>query len=213
MTTLRKNMNILLWSEIDKWTRTASLLRFPDIPGSWELARVGDLVEQITAKTKVKANGVYKLAGVKWYGEGVFHRETVKGKDSSASWLYPLVPGALIYNRLFAWKESFAIVPDESAGCFVSNEFPQFVVHKRKAIPEYLYLVFIGKKVIRAVNAASIGSSAISRNRFKEEDFLDFKIPFPAITIQKKIVQFWKSGRNKIIAANKNFFELVCDLN
>jgi len=53
----------------------------------------------------------YKMAGVKWYGEGVFHRETVCGNGLSASHITQLVENALIYNRLFAWKASFAVVP------------------------------------------------------------------------------------------------------
>jgi hypothetical protein len=36
------------------------------------------------------------MAGVKWYAEGVFHRETVFGKEMSAKHVAPLVPGALI---------------------------------------------------------------------------------------------------------------------
>lgn len=64
------------------------------------------------------------VAGVKWYAEGVFHRETVLGKDMSAKFVTPLVAGALIYNRLFAWKESFAVVGLEHAGLCVSSEFP-----------------------------------------------------------------------------------------
>ncbi|RZB31350.1 MAG: type I restriction enzyme, S subunit [Desulfobacteraceae bacterium Eth-SRB2] len=200
---------VLMWSEIEKWTSTASLLRFPNLPKGWELKRVGDLLNQVTKKHKVEGDVYYRLSGVRGKGEGVFHRETVKGKDLSASWLQPLVPGALIYNRLFAWKESFAVVPKELANHFVSNEFPQFAVNKRKAIPEYLYLVFIGRKVIRAVNAASIGSSAVSRNRFKEEDFLNFTIPLPLVPTQQKIVHYWKSAQDNISEANKHFYQLI----
>ena len=89
------------------------------------------------------------MAGVKWYGDGVFHRETVIGKEQSANYLYPLRPGAIIYNRLIAWKESFAVVPDDFAGLYVSNEFPQFEINKAVALPEYVYLLFTSKKVIQ----------------------------------------------------------------
>jgi type I restriction enzyme S subunit len=201
MATSREHHNILMWSEVEKWTPTASLLRFRDIPQSWRLIRVADLVTQIGEKHRVESGREYRLAGVKWYGAGVFHRESVKGKDSSAIWLSPLVPGALIYNRLFAWKESFAIVPDDLAGYYVSNEFPQFKVNEDEVIPEYLYLVFNTEKLIRAVNAASIGSSAVSRNRLKEEDFLDFTIPLPPRSVQRKIVEHWYRTQNDITAA------------
>ncbi len=51
------------------------------------------------------------MLGVKWYGEGTFHRETVMGESLSATHVNPVIPNALIYNRLFAWKGSFAVVP------------------------------------------------------------------------------------------------------
>jgi type I restriction enzyme S subunit len=105
------------------------------------------------------------------------------------------VPGALIYNRLFAWKESFAVVPGDLSDCFVSNEFPQFVADESKVISEYLFLWCISEQTTRAVNAASTGSAAVSRNRFREEFFLDFEIPLPPLPVQRKIVARWEAGR------------------
>ena len=134
------------------------------------------------------------MAGVKWYGEGVFHRETVRGDGQSARWIWPLVPGVLIYNRLFAWKASFAVVPADLADCHVSNEFPQFMPDPAELLPEYLYLWCITDQTIRAVNAASTGSSAVSRNRFRDDFFLDFEIPLPPLSVQRKIVAAWEAA-------------------
>ena len=143
------------------------------------------------------------MAGVKWYGEGVFHRETVRGGEMSASQVTPLVPGALIYNRLFAGKASFAVVPTQFADCYVSSEFPQFVPDTTRILPEYLYLYSTREATIRAVNAASTGSAAVSRNRFKEEQFLAFEIPLPPLTEQKVIVARWRKAKDEIGAARE----------
>ena len=143
------------------------------------------------------------MAGVKWYGEGVFHRETVRGGEMSASQVTPLVPGALIYNRLFAGKASFAVVPTQFADCYVSSEFPQFVPDTTRILPEYLYLYSTREATIRAVNAASTGSAAVSRNRFKEEQFLAFEIPLPPLTEQKVIVARWRKAKDEISATRE----------
>lgn len=135
------------------------------------------------------------MVGVKWYGEGTFERETVNGQEISAKYLSPVVPGALIYNRLFAWKASFAVVPNEHEGCLVSNEFPQFSVDESRLNVHYLYLYFTTSKTIRAVEAASVGSAAVSRNRFKEEEFLSFSIPLPPLPVQEAIVPRWRKAR------------------
>lgn len=190
---LPKRPSCIYWSEVEKWAPTSSLLRFGKLPYGWRLLPVYEFATQIDNKERVEPDAKYKMVGVKWYGEGVFHRETVLGKEQSSNYLYPLKPGAIIYNRLFAWKESFTVVPDSFAGLYVSNEFPQFEINKAVVLPEYVYLLFTSKKIIKAVNAASIGSAAISRNRFKESDFLGFKVPIPPLSVQQKIVEYWEN--------------------
>lgn len=193
-----KRPSCILWSEIEKWTPESVLLRFGKLPDDWRLLPVGAFAAQLENREKVKPESEYRMAGVRWYGEGVFHRETVVGKEQSANYLYPLKPGAIIYNRLFAWKESFAVVPDELDGFYVSNEFPQFEIDQAIAIHKYIYLLFNTQKIIGAVNAASIGSAAISRNRFKESDFLGFKVPIPPLPIQQKIVTHWEAAQTSV---------------
>lgn len=190
----------ILWSEIDKWTPDSALLRLGELPAGWRLLRVGDFATQLDNRERVRPEGAYRMAGVRWYGEGVFYRETVRGRDQSASYLFPLIPGAIIYNRLFAWKESFAVVPSELDGSYVSNEFPQFHVDSTVALAEYVYLLFGTKKIIDAVNAASIGSAAVSRNRFKESEFLSFRVPVPPLDIQRRIVAYWNLENSKASA-------------
>jgi type I restriction enzyme S subunit len=179
---------VVLWHEMDRWVMPSGAILSRQLPDGWTRPRVGELVNQVSKLAKVEPNHEYKMAGVKWYGEGVFHRETVRGSEQSAKWLTPLVPGALIYNRLFAWKASFAVVPSDLAECYVSNEFPQFVPDASKILPEYLYLWCVSDRTIKAVNAASTGSAAVSRNRFREEFFVDFEIPLPPLPVQRKVV-------------------------
>jgi len=202
----------LLWSEIEKWVPAARHLRFGKLPAGWQLLPVYAFASQIDNKERVEPNIEYRMAGVKWYGEGVFHRETVLGKEQSASYLYPLKPGCIIYNRLFAWKESFAVVPEDFTGLYVSNEFPQFEISSAVALTEYVYLLFTSQKLIRAVNAASIGSAAISRNRFKESDFLIFKVPIPPMPVQQKIVGHWQEAKQQKVTAEETLSNLVENL-
>ncbi len=210
---VQKRLNILMWSEIEKWTSTSSLLRFGKLPSGWQMLFVHEFASQIFNKESVDPEKEYKMAGVRWYGEGVFHRETVLGKEKSANYLSPLKTGAFIYNRLFAWKESFAVVIPEFEGLYVSSEFPQFEIDETIVLPEYVYLLFNSRKLIRAVNAASIGSSAVSRNRFKESDFLGLKVPVPPPPTQQKIVSYWKKARQKINHGQKTQNDLIYELN
>jgi type I restriction enzyme S subunit len=214
MIALPKRAHVFWWKDLERWIVPA-LQHSAKLPEGWSLLRIGDLVKQVTDKVKVEQDSEYKLAGVRWYSEGVFHRETVMGSDSSATYLMPLIPGAFIYNRLFAWKESFAVVSDELNDCLVSNEFPQFLVNSEQLLVRYLYLFFMCKSTIRAVNKASIGSAAVSRNRYKEEYFLNVQIPLPPLYEQQEIIDCWQQAQTEIAATQtqSNSMEKQCKLN
>jgi type I restriction enzyme M protein len=205
-------VHIAPWSLTDRWTTPRALLAAERLPKGWRLARVGDFVTQVTERIRVEAGKEYRMAGVKWYGEGVFHRETVLGENMSATYVTPLAPAALIYNRLFAWKASFAVIPPELSGCFVSSEFPQFRVDKTKVLPDYLYLFFTLDSTLQAVNSASVGSSAVSRNRFKEVEFVSFEIPLPPVAEQLHIVRQWKAAQKAIVEAQQKADRIAKDI-
>ena len=114
---------------------------------------------------------------------------------------------AVTYNRLFAWKESFAVVPDVLGDCFVSNEFPQFLVDETRVLPRFLCLFFLCRQTISSVNKASIGSAAISRNRFKEENFLGFSVAIPPLSHQHSIVARWQGAQKKVEEAKADAAE------
>ena len=189
------------WKDLERWVIPTSILLGRSLPKGWERVRIGKLVRHVTERVKAESEKEYKMAGVRWYGEGVFHRETVRGNAMSANQVTPLVAGALIYNRLFAWKASFAVVPPELTDCYVSGEFPQFIPDTARILSEYLYLFCTREATIRAVNAASTGSSAVSRNRFKEEEFLNFEISLPPLKEQKDIIIRWHKAQTEIAAA------------
>lgn len=212
MTTTLGRAIVVQWQEMDRWVVPSAVILSRQLPAGWTLTRVGDVVSLVSNTVKVQRATEYKMAGVKWYGEGAFHRETVKGHELSAQWISPLVPGALIYNRLFAWKASFAVVPTELADCHVSNEFPQFVPDPARLLPEYLYLWCNSAQTIKAVNAASTGSAAVSRNRFREAFFLDFDIALPPRPVQRKIVALWRATRNAAATAAASIERLESEI-
>jgi hypothetical protein len=197
---------------MDRWVVPSSAILSRRLPDGWTRVRLADVLKVVSNAVRVQPEAEYKMAGVKWYGEGVFHRETVRGDAISARHLSPLVAGALIYNRLFAWKASFAVVPTSLANCHVSNEFPQFIPDKSKVLSEYLYLWCITDQTIKAVNAASTGSAAVSRNRFREAFFLDFEIAIPPLPVQRKIVVTWKCAKRAAVATEAKIDQLERDI-
>ncbi|BCL14444.1 hypothetical protein GCM10017556_21830 [Micromonospora sagamiensis] len=134
------------------------------------------------------ADDTVRFAGVRWYGDGLFVREERKGSAVKGK-CYALKPGLLVYNRLFAWKQSFAVVTDDYDGVVVSNEFPQFEVDTAQATPEFLALYCSSPVFAAKALSLSSGSAAVSRNRLKEADFLRLEVACPPLKVQERILE------------------------
>jgi type I restriction enzyme S subunit len=155
---------------------------------AWPHVALTELLTQRRDAVKIKSGVEYRLLGVRWYGEGPFHRETVTRDTSKATTVYRVKPGQFIYNRLFAGKGSFGVVLPEFAGAFVSNEFPLFDTDADRLSAEYLNLYFQQRSVWDHVEAVSTGTTA-SRNRWKESQFLTHHVPLPPLAVQGRIVE------------------------
>ena len=159
----------------------------------WVLSSLNELVDQVKDSVKVLDDNSYRLLGVRWYGNGPFIREVVTNKTSKANRLFPVNKGDFIYNRLFAWKGSFGLIPDELEGCFVSQEFPLFRVRKQKLDANYLNLIMCQPSKWSQIEIESTGSTSVSRNRWKEARFLEQKVWLPPLVEQKRIVDLVSS--------------------
>lgn len=154
----------------------------------WPLVPLGGLVSQVARAEAVKPDGEYRLLGVRLEGNGAFHRETVRGTETSASRLSRVEAGDFIYSRLFAWRGAFDLIDPDLDGCFVSNEFPLFQVDETHLDARYLNRWFQLPATWHRVEEDCTGSTPTTRNRFKEEFFLRLEVPLPPLAEQKAIV-------------------------
>lgn len=154
---------------------------------NWHIVRLGDVLSQYVEPFSVKAEETYTSLGVKWYAEGVFVRAAKHGSEIKAARLYRVKSRQFIYNRMFATEGSFALVPENLAYGVVSNEFPVFDLDEKVIIPEFLVLHFQQKRVWDYVSQECVGTTK-SRNRWKEERFLAYRISLPSVDEQRRIV-------------------------
>lgn len=150
--------------------------------------RLDELLTHMKREVKPASEAEYSLLGVRWYGEGLFIRERKLGADSSASKLYRVQVQDFVYNRLFAWKGSFAVAGADVDGCHVSNEFPTFQVDEARLDVRYLHALFRNPAMWSYVEAKSTGGTPTSRNRFKETELGELVIPLPSIDVQRAVV-------------------------
>ena len=147
------------------------------------------ILRQVIREEKVVEDKEYPVLGIHWYAKGLYIKYVKKGHEIKAKKLYVVRKGDFVYSRLFAWKGSFALVPVELDGCYVSDEFPCFEVDESKINPRYLMYFFTNEKLWEQSLELSEGSTGISRNRLKVDKFLSFEIPLPSLEIQNKVVE------------------------
>jgi len=187
---------IVRWAQLDTWAPPVSIAT----SSAWPVTRLGDILRAAKEPpARVEATDHVYLAGVRWYGNGVFIREHRRG-DQLKGRIYPMREGRLIYNRLFAWKAAFAVVTADVAHAYVSNEFPQFEVEASTADLRFVQLLCVTKPFTDMVSARSTGTTAVSRNRLRESDLLDLAVPLPSLPEQRRLVAAHEGATAKALA-------------
>ncbi|MFF7656865.1 hypothetical protein ACFZCY_44960 [Streptomyces sp. NPDC007983] len=183
-------IEIVHWRDLQTWVVPGAMMT----GDSWPLVPLAELLTPLTPSAYEPGPGEFvRFAGVRWYGKGVFVREE-RMPDQISAKCYPLIPGSIVYNRLFGWKSAFALVGEEMAGVVVSNEFPQFEVNVDLVLPAFLNLILGSPAFAPIMLARSTGSTAVSRNRLYVSDLLDLHVPVPDKATQAGIVAEYDSA-------------------
>jgi len=154
----------------------------------WSPAKLYEILTPISRAERIEPMKTYRLLGVRLEGAGPFHRETIMGSQSAATTLYEVKSGDFIYSRLFACRGAFGVISSDLDGCYVSGEFPTFIPVHDKVDVNFLRLWFRLSTTIREVDANCTGSTPLTRNRFKENFFLNLEIQLPPLGEQRRIV-------------------------
>jgi type I restriction enzyme S subunit len=178
--------------------------------GSWPMVQLNELIKPISRPESVDPSKIYNILGAHWYAEGLYTKETKPGREIAASYLYRIKKGDFVYNRLFAWKGSFALATSDNDNCYASNEFPCFEIEEKKLNPQYLRYYFTRESAWNEALGLSTGGTPTSRNRLKEQCLLKMKIPLPPLDEQIHIVnQVMKLTR--MISEAQNLRRTVID--
>jgi type I restriction enzyme S subunit len=154
---------------------------------------LSEVLYPVSRPEHVSPERTYRILGARWYAGGLFVKDVKTGSEIRAKTLYRVNEGDFVYNRLFAWKGSFAVATDEDDGCFVSNEFPCFTVDRQQLDADYLRWYFSDEAVWNRALGLSSGGTPTSRNRLKEEMFLRMEIPLSRLREQRRIAQWLES--------------------
>lgn len=168
----------------------------------WQFVKLGDVLYEVSRPEPVDPLREYTTLGVRWYAQGLFAKDKLMGHQIAAPKIYRVEAGDFVYNRLFAWKGSFAVADSSVSNCFVSNEFPCFRSDERILDVRYLHSYFRQEFSWTAALGLSSGATPTSRNRLKEAAFLSLKVPLPPIEEQRRIVARIDEVHQHLMAAD-----------
>ncbi len=124
----------------------------------WPTVPLGKLLAPVKREVTVDPHVEYDLLGAHWYAKGLYTKERKSGSRIRAPKLYRVEAGDFVYNRLFAWKGSFAVASAANAGCYVSNEFPCFRVDQQNLDPSFIGFYFGRELAWNAALGLSFGA-------------------------------------------------------
>lgn len=126
------------------------------------------------------------LVGIQWYGEGPFHREFKAATKIAKKEHFVIHSGDVIYNKLFAWKGTFGIVPNELDGMFCSDKFPTYELNRAKVSEAYLKWYFRYSPLWDQARQKSTGSAAISKLTLNPPKFLELTLVAPEDVVEQE---------------------------
>lgn len=179
---------------LNEWSRMTE-----PIPRGLEPQQLGEILHQVKRQELVANLDQVPFAGVRWYAEGVYHRDTLPAADVKTKVLQRIELDDIVYNRMWATKASFGRVKQDAAGCLVTNDFPIFVVDRDKALPAYVELLFRHTSFQEAASIAATGTT--ERRRLNERDFVKINVSLPQTDEQHRIVDLIGAVDDAIEAA------------
>ena len=145
------------------------------------------------------------LVGMRLYGEGPFHRERKPALQIKKKSHFVIKAGDVIYNKLFAWKGTFGVVPPELDGMFVSDKFPTYEPDPTKIDLGYLKWYFRYAPLWDQSKAYSKGAAALSKLTLNPPDFPKLEIPLPpSIADQRRIAAKLDAVADRVAEAKRH---------
>lgn len=129
---------------------------------------------------------VYRLLGVRWYGEGCHIHDTSNGDTLQAPVLTRIHVGDVVYNKMWASRGSFGVVSPKEEGAVATSEYPVFCA-RNGLLTEYLRYVMQQPRFWGLAKAWSSGTTG--RARLHPRDFLAMPVPVPSLQEQRVIAR------------------------
>jgi type I restriction enzyme S subunit len=169
----------------------------------WRIARFDEILTKVDRKFIIDDGQEYETVGVRWYGNGAFVRERLLGANINRKQQWIIKAGDVVYNKLFAWKNAFAIADESVDERIVSDKFPTYQIKTDLLEPKFLDYYFKTPQIGMQAQNLSKGAAAISKLTLNPPQFWDLTIPLPPLTEQRRIVAHIESLAARVNEAQR----------
>jgi type I restriction enzyme, S subunit len=161
------------------------------IHSNFPLVKLGDVLTQRKISIIINDNDIYKRCRVQIQGRGVILRDEIIGKEIKTKKQQLCKTDDFLVAEIDAKVGGYGIVPSDLENSIVSSHYFLFEINKEKLMPSYLGLVV--KQYNFSKQVKSTGSTNYSAIR--PYHVLEYQIPLPSLSIQKKMVDNYNSKK------------------
>jgi restriction endonuclease S subunit len=155
----------------------------------YKLARFDEVFKRVKRPLILEDAVEYNCVGLQLYGRGAYVRENKLGGTISRKQQWIVKKDDVLYNKLFAWKGTFAIADASVDGCIASDKFPIYRFDPNVICADYLRLWFKSPFLATQAESYSKGAAALSKLTLNPPDFWKLAIPLPSLDEQRVIAQ------------------------
>src|SRR6185437_2021854 len=184
-------LNVVPYNTLFNWGASSILGNHLKYKSGLQLVRIGKLIEKNQNRVNIKNDLFYRRVTIKLYGKGVIKRDEVKGKEIGTKRQSIISEGQFIMSKIDARNGAFGIVSKELEGAIVTPDFLSYDINKKIVIPEFFLLLTNTTQFHDLCQNSSSGTTG--RQRIDESSFLNFQVPVPSFTEQRKLVSKYKN--------------------
>lgn len=158
----------------------------PAAGAGWVKTRLGWLLREVHRPVHVESSATYAEIGVRSHGKGTFHKEPLTGSQLEEKKVFWVVPGALVFNIVFAWERAVAIVGEEDRGRIASHRFPLYVPVSDSCDVRFIRFLLLSDFGRYLLDRNSPG--AAGRNKTLDRwSLMREEIQVPALAVQRQV--------------------------
>lgn len=165
--------------------------RFPGFKSPWRQTQIAEILRVEQRPVDWNDDDVYKLASVRRWDRGMFHREELRGAEIKVKKLFSLNTDDVVVSHIQAAYGALAIAGKEFNGHKVSSMYSVFTVNQTNASIDFVRQLIKTPRMKHECYLASNGFFAERlRLCFDQDDFLRKRLHIPtSIVEQQKIGQ------------------------